>query len=93
MGIFSRRRDLRLGSRTDTTISVSVPPRVHDFTSIIPTAHTLIPQAVLDDLGTNPSDGLTKNEAARRLENCGENLLQGKDGVSALHVLVGQLGA
>ena len=91
MGIFNRRNDLRLGSRTDTTISVTVPPKTHDFSSLIPTAHTRNVQELLEDLGTSPNDGLSKNEAVRRLASCGENLLQGKDGVSPWRVLFGQL--
>jgi len=91
MGIFNRRNDLRLGSRTDTTISVTVPPKTHDFSSLIPTAHTRNVQELLEDLGTSPNDGLSRNEAVRRLASCGENLLQGKDGVSPWRVLFGQL--
>ncbi|KAF8639443.1 hypothetical protein AX16_010298 [Volvariella volvacea WC 439] len=83
--------DLRLGSRTDTTISVTVPPNVPDLTSVAPTAHTLSIQQIVDDLGTSQADGLSKNETLRRLERYGENLLRGDDGVSALRVLVGQL--
>ncbi|KAJ3511928.1 hypothetical protein NLJ89_g3815 [Agrocybe chaxingu] len=91
MGIFGRRKDLKLGSRTDTTISVTVPPRNPNFISVAPSAHTLTPEQILEDLGASPNDGLSRNEAARRLESCGENLLQGKGGVSAWKVLFGQL--
>jgi len=92
MGIFSRNNDLKLSSRTDTTISVTVPPKVQDFSSIAPIAHTLTVDQLLDDFGTSRNDGLSKNEAARRLQTCGENLLQGKGGVSAFRVLIGQFG-
>ncbi|PPR03337.1 hypothetical protein CVT24_012577 [Panaeolus cyanescens] len=91
MGIFSGKKDLRLGSRTDTTISVTVPPNNPDFSSSAHIAHTLSVQDTVDDFGTSPNNGLSKNEAARRLETYGENLLQGKGGVSAWRVLVGQL--
>ncbi|KAF8660097.1 hypothetical protein AX16_001655 [Volvariella volvacea WC 439] len=86
-----RVNDLRLGSRTNTTISITVPPNVPDLTSVAPIAHTLSVQQVVDDLGTSQADGLSKNEALRRIERYGENLLNGDDGVSALHVLIGQL--
>lgn len=85
-------KSLKLSSRTNTTISVSVPPANPDFTVVAIDAHvTTIPQ-LLSDLGTSDIHGLTKNEAARRLETHGENLLEGKDGVSAMRVLIGQLG-
>ncbi|KAF4602743.1 hypothetical protein EYR40_005960 [Pleurotus pulmonarius] len=84
-------KSLKLNSRTNTTISVSVPPANPDFTAVAIDAHvTTIPQ-LLSDLGTSDVHGLTKNEAARRLETHGENLLEGKDGVSAMRVLIGQL--
>lgn len=92
MGIFCRHSDLKLSSRTDTTLSVTFPPQNPDFSSIIPIAHTLTPQQVLEDLGVSQNDGLSKNEASRRLESYGENLLQGKVSVSAWRVLLGQLG-
>ncbi|KAH9482925.1 Calcium-transporting ATPase 3 [Psilocybe cubensis] len=88
MGIFTRKPDLKLSNRIDT---VTVPPKVRDFTTITPVAHTLTPSELLEDLGVSEHDGLTKNEAASRLQTCGENLLQGKEGVSAWRVLVGQL--
>ncbi|PPQ92400.1 hypothetical protein CVT25_008750 [Psilocybe cyanescens] len=91
MGIFNRNPDLKLNSRTDTTISVSVPPKVRDFTTIAPVAHTLSASELLEDLGVSENDGLSSNEAARRIQSCGENLLQGKEGVSAWRVLLGQL--
>lgn len=91
MGIFGRRRDLKLASRTNTTVSFSVPPQ-QDFSYIASHAHVLSVDQVLIDGGVSVDDGLSKNEAARRLANCGENLLQGKGGVSAWRVLTGQLG-
>ncbi|KAF9569016.1 sodium transport ATPase [Agrocybe pediades] len=90
MGIFSRNNDLRLSSRTDTNFSVTVPAKVQDFSSLAPIAHTLTVDQLLEDFGTSRDDGLSKNEAARRLQTCGENLLQGKGGVSAIRVLMGQ---
>ena len=92
MGVFTRSNNLRLDSRTDTTISYSVPPKTSDFTSVASTAHTLPYEQILEDLGVNEKDGLTKNEAQRRLQSCGENLLEGKGGVTAWRVLVSQLG-
>ncbi|KAF8165431.1 sodium transport ATPase [Crassisporium funariophilum] len=91
MGIFNRRSDLRLNSRTDTTLSVTVPPKNPDFASVASSAHTITAEQLFEDLNTSQNDGLSRNEAARRLEIYGENLLQGKDGVSAWRVLFGQL--
>ncbi|KAF8974224.1 hypothetical protein BDZ97DRAFT_2052904 [Flammula alnicola] len=90
MGLFSRRSDLRLSSRIDTTISVTVPPKNREFSSVALSAHTQTSEQMLDDLGASQNDGLSKNEVARRLESCGENLLQGTGGVSACRVLGGQ---
>ncbi|KAJ3511996.1 hypothetical protein NLJ89_g3776 [Agrocybe chaxingu] len=91
MGIFSQKQGVKLGSRSGTTTSVTVPPNNPDFSSIVPIAHTLTPEQIFADLGTNPADGLSKNEAARRLETCGENLLAGEGGVSAWKVFFSQL--
>lgn len=92
MNFFRRNPDLKLSSRVDTTLSVTLPPQNPDFSSVVPIAHTLTPQQILEDLGVSRNDGLSKNEAARRLESCGENLLQGKVSISAWRVLLGQLG-
>lgn len=92
MGIFKKSTGLELNRRTDTTISVTVAPNNPDFTSVASYAHTLSVQQLVEELGTSARDGLSKNESIRRLEQCGENLLQGKDGVSALRVFIGQLG-
>ncbi|PFH51106.1 hypothetical protein AMATHDRAFT_3370 [Amanita thiersii Skay4041] len=86
-----RQNNLRLNSRTTTTVSVSLPANLADFFSCVQTAHTISVKQLLEDLGTSQADGLTKNEAARRLETCGENLLIGQTGVSAVGVLVRQL--
>ncbi|PPQ72985.1 hypothetical protein CVT24_000298 [Panaeolus cyanescens] len=91
MGFFSKSSGTRLDSRSNTTISVTVPPKNPDFASVAPTAHITSVQDLLEDLGTSATDGLSRNEAARRLETCGENLLQGKGGVSAWKVFIGQL--
>ncbi|KAF9457771.1 sodium transport ATPase, partial [Collybia nuda] len=88
--LFKRNNGLELNSRTSTTYSVTVPPKNPDFTSVAPSAHTLTVSQLIEDLGTSQADGLSKNEAARRLESCGENVLKGEDGVSALRVLLGQ---
>ncbi|KAF8992359.1 sodium transport ATPase [Cyathus striatus] len=88
---FKRRSGLELRSRTDTTISVTVPPNNPDFTSVANDAHTISPSQLSGDLGTSLSDGLSKNEVTRRLERYGENMLKGEGGVSAWRVLVGQL--
>ncbi|KAF9525725.1 calcium-transporting ATPase 3 [Crepidotus variabilis] len=84
-------RDLRLGSRTNTTISVSVSPQNSDLSSIGPRAHTLTPDQIAAEIGTSLGDGLSTNEAARRLVSEGENLLEGHNQVSIWNVLVGQI--
>ncbi|KAF6762702.1 sodium transport ATPase [Ephemerocybe angulata] len=91
MGVFKKSSGLEINRRTDTTISVTVPPNNPDFTSVAGYAHTLTIQELTEELGTSANDGLSKNESIRRLESHGENLLQGKDGVSALRVFIGQL--
>jgi magnesium-transporting ATPase (P-type) len=93
MGIFKKSTGLELNRRTDTTISVTVAPNNPDFTAVAGYAHTLTVQQLIEELGTSANDGLSKNEAVRRLESHGENLLQGKEGVSAWRVFIGQLGA
>jgi len=92
MGIFTTRNDLKLSRRTDTTISVTVAPTNPDFTAVAGYAHTLTVQQLTEELGTSANDGLSKNEAIRRLESHGENVLKGKEGVSAWRVFIGQLG-
>lgn len=93
MGLFKRAHHdkLKLTSRTNTTLSVTVPPSNPNFAAPGPTAHTLTVQQLAEDLGTSQTDGLSKNESARRLESCGPNLLDGDGGVSALEVLIKQL--
>lgn len=91
MGFFKPSR-LELNRRTDTTISVTGVTPLQDLTAITPVAHTLTVQQLLDQFKTSASDGLSKNEAYRRLEQYGENLLDDGDGVSAWKVLVRQLG-
>ncbi|KAF8897450.1 sodium transport ATPase [Infundibulicybe gibba] len=88
--IFQHDTGLKLTSRTNTTLSVTVPPKNPDFASIVPLAHTLSVSQLIEDLGTSKVDGLSKNEATRRLETSGENILEGEDGVSAVKVLVRQ---
>jgi P-type Na+/K+ transporter len=83
---------VELNRRTDTTISVTVPAQNPDFFDVTPKAHTLSVSRLARDLGTSITDGLSKNEAARRLQTYGENLLKGDGGVSAWKVLIGQLG-
>ena len=85
--------NLKLNSRTDTSYTVTVDPQNPDFTSVASYAHTQTVEQILSDLGTNAEDGLSKNESTRRLERHGENLLKGKDGVSAWRVLIAQVGA
>ncbi|KAJ7102431.1 sodium transport ATPase [Mycena belliarum] len=90
MGLFKSEKtsNLQLSSRIDT---VTVAPPNPDFSAIIPYAHTISASEALQNLASSEEDGLSKNEAARRLETCGENLLDGDNGVSALRILFAQL--
>lgn len=89
--MFKKNNNLKLDRRTDTTISVTVPPVNPDFTSVASYAHTITVQQLTEELGTSATDGLSKNESVRRLESHGENLLEGNDGISAWSVFVKQL--
>lgn len=82
---------LRLSSRTNTNYSVTVPPTNPNFSNVGSSAHTFTIEELVSEIGTSRTDGLSKNEAHRRLERYGENLLKGRTGVSAWRVLVGQL--
>lgn len=83
---------LKLSSRTNTNYSVTVPPTNPNFSNVASSAHTFTIEELVFEIGTSRTDGLSKNEAHRRLERYGENLLKGRTGVSAWRVLVGQLG-
>ncbi|KAK0191732.1 hypothetical protein F5146DRAFT_1112096 [Armillaria mellea] len=82
---------LKLSSRTNTNYSVTVSPTNPDFSNVASSAHTFTIEELVSGIGTSRTDGLSKNEAHRRLERYGENLLKGRTGVSAWRVLVGQL--
>ncbi|PBK72093.1 potassium/sodium eff [Armillaria solidipes] len=82
---------LKLSSRTNTNYSVTVPPTNPNFSNVASSAHTFTIEELVSGIGTSRTDGLSKNEAHRRLERYGENLLKGRTGVSAWRVLVGQL--
>lgn len=87
-----KRTGLELNRRTDTTISVTVPPQNPNFFDVTPKAHTLTVSQLAKELGTSITDGLSRNESARRLQTYGENVLKGDGGVSAWKVFIGQLG-
>lgn len=54
-------------------------------------AHTLPFEAVLRELRTQIDDGLTPDEAARRLQTYGPNKLEEGEGVSIAKILVRQV--
>ncbi|MBN0049353.1 hypothetical protein JS756_35990, partial [Streptomyces actuosus] len=54
-------------------------------------AHTLTYEAVIKELGTQLDDGLTPDEASRRLQQYGPNKLDEGEGVSVLKILVRQV--
>ncbi|KAF8884255.1 hypothetical protein CPB85DRAFT_1378183 [Mucidula mucida] len=55
------------------------------------TAHTLSIPRLLDVLSTSATEGLTKDAAAARLTEYGENSIGGDEGISLLRLLVSQL--
>lgn len=55
-------------------------------------AHTLSIPRLLDVLSTSATEGLTKDAAAARLTEYGENSIGGDEGISLLRLLVSQLG-
>ncbi|PGG97223.1 potassium/sodium efflux P-type ATPase, fungal-type [Polytolypa hystricis UAMH7299] len=54
-------------------------------------AHCLTAEAAIRDLETHPDDGLTPDEAQRRLETYGLNQLEGGEGVSIVKILIRQV--
>ncbi|GJJ14014.1 hypothetical protein Clacol_008271 [Clathrus columnatus] len=62
-------------NRLDT---VTVPPRNLDLLSVYSTAHVLPAKDVVKHLGSSEENGLSNNEATRRLTQYGENVLKGK---------------
>ncbi|PGH15898.1 potassium/sodium efflux P-type ATPase, fungal-type [Helicocarpus griseus UAMH5409] len=54
-------------------------------------AHCLPYDTVIEELGTHPDDGLTTDEAKRRLESHGPNMLEGGEEVSIVKILVRQV--
>jgi Na+-exporting ATPase len=54
-------------------------------------AHSLPFDNVIQELGTNPEDGLTSGEARLRIEKYGENILQGDKGVSFAKIVIRQI--
>ncbi|KAG6836367.1 hypothetical protein H0H93_008728 [Arthromyces matolae] len=94
MGFFKHGYDLKIKSRTNTVSSSTGGgdlPNI-DYASLGPIAHTLSVEQLVERLITSQKNGLSKNEAARRLQTCGSNALEGDEGVSALEVLIKQLG-
>lgn len=64
-------------------------PRGHGPLSL--PAYSLPYELVLQELGTRIDEGLTKDEAARRMQQYGPNKLDEGEGVSLLKILVRQV--
>ncbi|KAG6840360.1 hypothetical protein C0991_007217 [Blastosporella zonata] len=92
MRIFQNKGGLKLKSRTSTGASVFVIPTNPNYGSLGPTAHTISVGQLAEEMGTSSTEGLSRHEAARRLEACGANALEGDEGVSAIKVLLKQCG-
>ncbi|KAG6863997.1 hypothetical protein C0991_001266 [Blastosporella zonata] len=82
---------MKLRSRTSTATSGTLVSTGIDYASLVPRAHTLTVGQLADDIGTSITEGLSRDEAFRRLETCGPNVLEGDEGVSAMEVLIKQL--
>lgn len=54
-------------------------------------AHSLPYNAVLSQLATDPDEGLTGGEAKQRLEQYGQNLLEGGEEVSIIKIVIRQI--
>lgn len=54
-------------------------------------AHALTFHDVLKQLGTNCEDGLTSSEAKQRLDQYGENMIEGDEGVSFAKIFIRQI--
>lgn len=70
-------------------------PKKHDIGSgaspLSHPAHSLPYEAVIKELNTALDDGLTPDEASRRLRQYGPNKLDEGEGVSVLKILVRQV--
>lgn len=54
-------------------------------------AHTLSPKATLEELSTNADEGLSSQDAQKRLEEHGLNELEGGEGVSFAKIVIRQI--
>ena len=54
-------------------------------------AHSLTFENIINELGTNSDDGLTTSEVKQRLEEYGENILEGDEGVSFAKIVIRQV--
>lgn len=54
-------------------------------------AHSLSYEDAIKQLGTNSDDGLTSAEVKQRLDNYGENMLEGDEGVSLAKIVIRQI--
>ncbi|KAL0565519.1 hypothetical protein V5O48_016504 [Marasmius crinis-equi] len=88
MRFFSRKTFGRSYTRSSTH---PVPANLAKATTLAERAYVLDVDNVLNKLNTTDSDGLSEDDANRRLEEYGENLLDNGGGVSAINVLIRQM--
>ncbi|KAL0072259.1 hypothetical protein AAF712_000020 [Marasmius tenuissimus] len=88
MKFFSRKTFGRSYTRSSTH---PVPANLAQATTLAERAYVLDSEIILKKLTTSDSDGLSEDDATKRLEEYGENLLENKGGVSALSVLIRQM--
>ena len=63
----------------------------NDASNLSLPAHALTFHDVLNQLRTDSEDGLTSSEAKRRLDQYGENMLEGDEGVSFAKIFIRQI--
>ncbi|KAG7088990.1 hypothetical protein E1B28_012936 [Marasmius oreades] len=88
MGIFSRKTFGRSYTRSSTN---PVPQNIQQATTLSERAYVLESKQVIQKLQTNVEDGISEEDAEKRLQDYGENLLTNESSVSALSVLIRQM--
>ncbi|EEB97236.1 hypothetical protein MPER_03488, partial [Moniliophthora perniciosa FA553] len=88
MGFFSKKTYGRSYTRS---ASKPVPTNAAKSSTLAERAYVLEASTILQKLRANANDGLSEEDATQRLEEYGDNILQGEGGVSAVKVLIRQM--
>ncbi|KAG8697213.1 hypothetical protein FRC09_008007 [Ceratobasidium sp. 395] len=91
MGLFTRKRFGKSYTIDDRYAKGKQPQPQPTQIPLSERAHLLDAVAIIRKLRSNEHDGLTDEEAERRLDEYGENALEDEGGVSALKVLIRQM--